>query len=153
MNQQQEQQHQQRQGPDAALLASNIFTTSASLLECVDKKLVVVLRDGRKLIGILRSFDQYANLVLTDTIERIHYADVYGDIPRGVFIVRGENVVLLGEIDLNKEDTVPLREVPVEQVFALQQQEKEARVAKEKSRNRVLHDLGFSVDWSRDDMY
>ncbi|ODQ50748.1 hypothetical protein SAICODRAFT_61144, partial [Saitoella complicata NRRL Y-17804] len=117
------------------------------------EKLVVVLRDGRKLIGVLRSFDQYANLVLTDTTERIHYADVYGDIPRGVFIVRGENVVLLGEIDLDKEDTVPLREVPVEQVFALQQQEKEARVAKEKSRNRVLHDLGFSVDWSRDDMY
>ena len=25
--------------------------------------------------------------------------DAYGDIPRGVFVVRGENVVLLGEIE------------------------------------------------------
>ena len=29
---------------------------------------------------------------------RIHVGDAYGDIPRGVFVVRGENVVLLGEI-------------------------------------------------------
>ena len=29
--------------------------------------------------------------------------DVYGDIPRGVFVVRGENVVLLGEIEEKEE--------------------------------------------------
>ena len=39
-----------------------------------------------------------ANLVLQGTIERIHVGKKYGDIPRGVFVVRGENVVLLGEI-------------------------------------------------------
>lgn len=36
--------------------------------------------------------------MLQDTIERIYVADTYGDIPRGIFIIRGENVVLLGEI-------------------------------------------------------
>ena len=59
---------------------------------------MVLLRDGRTLIGYLRSVDQFANLVLHKTIERIHVGKEYGDIPRGVFIVRGENVVLLGEI-------------------------------------------------------
>jgi len=39
-----------------------------------------------------------ANLVLHRTIERIHVGKKYGDIPRGIFIVRGENVVLLGEV-------------------------------------------------------
>ena len=62
------------------------------------EKLMVLLRDGRTLIGYLRSVDQFANLVLHKTIERIHVGKDYGDIPRGVFIVRGENVVLLGEI-------------------------------------------------------
>lgn len=62
------------------------------------EKLMVLLRDGRTLIGYLRSVDQFANLVLHRTIERIHVGKEYGDIPRGVFIVRGENVVLLGEI-------------------------------------------------------
>jgi U6 snRNA-associated Sm-like protein LSm1 len=37
--------------------------------------------------------DQFANLVLHRCIERIHVDKQFGDIPRGVFIVRGENVV------------------------------------------------------------
>lgn len=36
--------------------------------------------------------------MLENTIERIHVGKQYGDIHRGVFIVRGENVVLLGEV-------------------------------------------------------
>lgn len=59
---------------------------------------MVLLRDGRTLIGFLRSVDQYANLLLQQTVERIHVGKKFGDIPRGVFLVRGENVVLLGEI-------------------------------------------------------
>ena len=39
-----------------------------------------------------------ANLVLQNTIERIFVKDVYADIDRGIFLVRGENVLLLGEI-------------------------------------------------------
>ena len=39
-----------------------------------------------------------ANLVLQDTIERVYVGDCYGDVPRGIFIIRGENVVLLGEV-------------------------------------------------------
>ena len=39
-----------------------------------------------------------ANLVLQDTIERIFVQEVYADVFRGIFLVRGENVLLLGEI-------------------------------------------------------
>lgn len=39
-----------------------------------------------------------ANLVLQDTIERMYAGNLYADIPRGIFLVRGENVLLLGEI-------------------------------------------------------
>ena len=35
------------------------FTTSGSLVDCVDKKVIAVLRDGRKYIGVLRSYDQF----------------------------------------------------------------------------------------------
>lgn len=69
-----------------------------SQIPALTEKLMVLLRDGRTLIGYLRSVDQFANLVLQRTIERIHVGNEYGDIPRGVFIIRGENVVLLGEI-------------------------------------------------------
>ncbi|CAO2611730.1 U6 snRNA-associated Sm-like protein LSm1 [Lemmus lemmus] len=78
----------------------NYMPGTASLIEDIDKKHLVLLRDGRTLIGFLRSIDQFANLVLHQTVERIHVGQKYGDIPRGIFVVRGENVVLLGEIGL-----------------------------------------------------
>ena len=42
-----------------------------------------------------------ANLVLQHTVERIFIGNSFADIDRGIFIVRGENVVLLGEIVLD----------------------------------------------------
>lgn len=83
-----------------------------------------MLRDGRSLFGYLRSIDQFgmyrdltdksfqpktldlhiltssftANLVLHLTVERIYIGNEYGEIDRGVFLIRGENVVLCGEI-------------------------------------------------------
>lgn len=77
-----------------------------SLLEQLDKRLVVVLRDGKTLVGYLRTIDQFANLVLHETLERIHVDNYYGDIPRGIFLIRGENVVLAGEIDELRPNTL-----------------------------------------------
>lgn len=39
-----------------------------------------------------------ANLLLQGTVERIHVGLKFGDIPRGIYLVRGENVALCGEI-------------------------------------------------------
>lgn len=39
-----------------------------------------------------------ANLVLAEAFERIVVGDQYGDIPLGLYVIRGENVVLLGQI-------------------------------------------------------
>lgn len=83
--------------------------------------MLVVLRDGRKLHGVLRSYDQFgesfppppspsaldraltvarlsANLVLEDTVERIYHGKAFAEHWHGLFLIRGENVVLLGEI-------------------------------------------------------
>ncbi|KAI8378024.1 uncharacterized protein BYT42DRAFT_572461 [Radiomyces spectabilis] len=129
------------------------FITSTGLIDSVDKKLMVVLRDGRKLIGILRSFDQFANLVLQDTIERIYVGNCYGDIPRGIFLIRGENVVLLGEIDAEKEECVNLRQVPVEEILVAQREEMEAKQRLDKIRSKALHNEGFCVDNAQNDLY
>ncbi|KAI9138823.1 hypothetical protein BKA69DRAFT_1089483 [Paraphysoderma sedebokerense] len=135
----------------------NFLPGSASLVDCVDKRLLVVLRDGRKLTGILRSYDQFANLVLQDTIERIYVGDAYGDIPRGIFVIRGENVVLLGEIDPVKEEstssTQQTRELPIEQILIMQRQQLEQKSKLNKKRNKVLFDRGFSTDFNEFDLY
>ncbi|KAI9697178.1 MAG: SM-like, degradation of cytoplasmic mRNAs and positively regulates transcription initiation [Candelina mexicana] len=86
-----------------------------------------------------------ANLVLQDTSERIYIQNLYADIPRGVFLVRGENVVLLGEIDLDRDDYIPepFRQAPIEQVFALQKEEQERLKRTGKVRQSKLSALGF----------
>ncbi|KAF9689806.1 hypothetical protein SADUNF_Sadunf01G0130900 [Salix dunnii] len=81
---------------------------STSLASYLDKKLLVLLRDGRKLMGLLRSFDQFANAVLEGACERVIVGDLYCDIHLGLYVIRGENVVLIGELDLEREELPPL---------------------------------------------
>lgn len=128
---------------------------TASLIDSVDKKLLVILRDGRNLIGILRSYDQFANLVLQNTLERIIVNDCYGEKERGVFIIRGENVVLLGEIDKDKEqDGYPtLNKVPYEKIKELHEQEIKDKKARELQKQKILLERGFSEDYGDYDLY
>ncbi|KDO64964.1 hypothetical protein CISIN_1g0321082mg, partial [Citrus sinensis] len=70
-------------------------------------KLLVLLRDGRKLMGTLCSFDQFANAVLEGACERVIVGDLYCDIPLGLYVIRGENVVLIGELDLERDELPP----------------------------------------------
>ena len=61
-------------------------------------------------------------------LNRIHVKDEYGDIPLGVFVVRGENVVLLGEIEETEEVKGKLKQVTLKEILekqAVQQAEKE----------------------------
>jgi len=121
----------------------NYLPGTASLIEELDKKLMVVLRDGRTLIGFLRSIDQFANLVLHRTVERIHVGSEYGDIQRGVFVVRGDNVVLLGEIDNDKEANLPLKQVSVDEILEAQHNEQEEKREKDRLRIRIMKERGL----------
>ncbi|KZT06933.1 Sm-like ribonucleoprotein [Laetiporus sulphureus 93-53] len=130
------------------------FTTSGSLVDCVDRKMLVVLRDGRKLQGVLRSYDQFANLVLEDTMERIYCEDVFAEVWRGLFLIRGENVVLLGEVDLDQEDDVPLRQVAWEELEPYHRQEVAAKKKREELKAQVLFEQkGFCKEGGEGDGY
>lgn len=109
---------------------------------------MVALRDGRKLHGILRSWDQFANLVLQSTVERLFTSTApyqYCDIPRGTFLVRGENVLLLGEVDLDRDDEVPRGwekgdEMEVQRRWMRERKESEI---KDNKKIRALKNAGF----------
>ncbi|GKT49388.1 U6 snRNA-associated Sm-like protein LSm2 [Colletotrichum spaethianum] len=156
-------------------LPPQMFTTAAQLLDMTDisaallrgatrdrtltspvEKLMVALRDGRKLIGVLRSWDQFANLVLQDTVERVYAhpdpeanppreGGLFADIKRGIFLVRGENVLLLGEIDLDKDDDPPPGYEPADLklVQGLAAERKDKDKARDKGRIKKLSTLGF----------
>ncbi len=60
---------------------------------------------------VRRSFDQFANLVLEGAVERIIVGTLYAEDPLGLYVVRGENVVLLGDIDASHDPPAILQKV------------------------------------------
>ncbi|PKI85255.1 Lsm1p [Malassezia vespertilionis] len=142
------------------ILANIAFTTSGALVDYVDKKVVVILRDGKKLIGILRSYDQFANFMLQETIERVFLGNRYADVPKGLYIIRGENVVLLGELDLDMEDELPKATASPIPASAAQKlleavaAENQSKEKLDKRRIAVLRrDFGFSGEGAEGDSY
>ncbi|KAF1996193.1 hypothetical protein P154DRAFT_499000 [Amniculicola lignicola CBS 123094] len=146
-------------------LPPQAFLTSAMLLEMVDKKVDVLLRDEKEYIGILRSYDQFANLVLTECFERIvaHNPDApedsTPDVPGwvacdvrlpGVMTIRGENVTICATVDLDREDEPKglkfIEEKEVRALAATQRAEKKAtedRKAKTLKRHGIEPNLGL----------
>lgn len=121
----------------ACLGPEEIFI-STSLANYLDKKLLVLLRDGRKLLGTLRSFDQFANAVLEGACERVVVGDLYCDIPLGLYVIRGENVVLIGELDLEKEELPPhMISVSAPEIRKAQKAERDATDLKGSMRKRM----------------
>ncbi|XP_019106495.1 sm-like protein LSM1B isoform X2 [Beta vulgaris subsp. vulgaris] len=101
-------------------------------------KILVLLRDGRKLLGTLCSFDQFANAVLEGACERVIVGDLYCDIPLGLYVIRGENVVLIGELDSEKEDLPPhMTRVSVAEIRKAQKAERDASDLKGLIRKRM----------------
>ena len=96
-----------------------------------------------------------ANLVLQSTVERIFApqpdapADqprgYFADVTHGIFLVRGENVLLLGEIDLDRDDDPPpgYEQGELEAVKKMAEEKKAADKVKEKTRLRKLARIGF----------
>jgi len=80
----------------------------------------------------------------------------YTDIWRGIYLVRGENVVLIGEIDLDKEDDIikQFEYHSLETVSQIQQKEIQQKADLVKKNEKILFDYrGFSKEGDEDDRY
>ena len=85
---------------------------------------MVQLGDGRKIIGILRSIDVHGNFVMEQTVLRHACNKLYHDEPRGLELIRGENVVLMGRIDPERERNAGLQWASLETVQKALEEEK-----------------------------
>lgn len=88
-------------------LQSYPFTTAAAIIGFVDRKVSAVLIDGRAVIGVLRTFDQFGNLVIHDGVERLYLPETkqYAESTSSqIYVIRGENLLMLGDLDIDKED-------------------------------------------------
>ncbi|GAA6063677.1 hypothetical protein JCM10212_000413 [Sporobolomyces blumeae] len=77
----------------------------SALTAYVDKQVQVVTQDGRTIVGELKGFDQTTNVILSGSTERVFSTDDEGteEVPLGVYIIRGDNIALIGEVDVEMD--------------------------------------------------
>lgn len=112
-----------------------------------------------------------ANLVLEDTVERIYHGAAFAENWHGLFLIRGENVVLLGEIvchdsslsfacshhgiqDLDREDDIPLRQVEYNVLEPYHKNDIATKKQREEAKSQILYEKkGFCKEGGEGDGY
>ena len=60
----------------------------------------IITNDGRHIVGHLRGFDQQTNLIVENCHERVYSMENGVEMaPLGLYVVRGDNVALVGDVD------------------------------------------------------
>ncbi|KAH7910267.1 Sm-like ribonucleoprotein [Hygrophoropsis aurantiaca] len=92
----------------------------SSLQGYVDRRVLLILQDGRAIAGVLVGFDQKSNVVLSDSIERVYSMEEgVEEIPLGLYLVKGDMIVLIGEIDDAVDTAVDLSTIHAEPLPAI----------------------------------
>ncbi|KAI0032873.1 hypothetical protein K488DRAFT_48954 [Vararia minispora EC-137] len=87
----------------------------SSLQGYVDRRVLLILQDGRAIIGTLAGYDQKSNVVLSDSKERVYSMDDgVEEVPLGLYLVKGDMIILIGEIDEEKDKETDLSTVRAE---------------------------------------
>ncbi|KAJ6627857.1 hypothetical protein B0H10DRAFT_1779038 [Mycena sp. CBHHK59/15] len=89
----------------------------SSLQGYVDRRVLLILQDGRVIVGVMAGFDQKSNVVLSESKERIYSIDVgVEEIPLGLYLVKGDMIVLIGELDDAVDQAVDLETIHAEPI-------------------------------------
>ncbi|TID22552.1 hypothetical protein CANINC_003327 [Pichia inconspicua] len=114
-------------------LQSYPFTTAAAIIGFVDRKVSAILLDGRVIIGVLRTFDQFGNLVIHDGVERIYLTDKkqYAESQiQQIYVIRGENVLMMGDLDIDTEDNAIIGMERIDYIDAYKQHKEAIKESK-----------------------
>ncbi|KAK7291790.1 hypothetical protein RIF29_07214 [Crotalaria pallida] len=120
----------------------------------LDKEVLVLTQDGKQYCGLLCTFDHHGNLVLEAAFERIIVGDLYCDIKldkvvNGFFLIRGNEVCLIGQMDMDRELPQHMRSVSEAEIRKAQKVEKEANDLKRDMMKRMgFLDFDDYDNWS-----
>ncbi|CAI9160581.1 unnamed protein product [Rangifer tarandus platyrhynchus] len=95
-------------------VARSRIMTSA-LENYINRTVAVITSDGRMIVGTLKGFDQTINLILDESHERV-FSSSQGveQVVLGLYIVRGDNVAVIGEIDEETDSALDLGNIRAE---------------------------------------
>lgn len=85
---------------------------SAILEPMISHRISVVTNDGRVFVGVLKGFDQSTNVVLEECEERVYHQDSgVQQLQLGVYLIRGDNIAVVGEVDVDVDARISLSSV------------------------------------------
>ncbi|CDO52619.1 similar to Saccharomyces cerevisiae YFL017W-A SMX2 Core Sm protein Sm G [Geotrichum candidum] len=73
-----------------------VKATTPELKKYMDKKLFVQLNGSRQIIGVLRGYDVFLNIVLDEAVEKKPNGD---HVKVGTTVIRGNSVVLMEALE------------------------------------------------------
>nr|GAT57334.1 predicted protein [Mycena chlorophos] len=89
----------------------------SSLQGYVDRRVLMMLQDGRVIVGVMAGFDHKSNVVLSDSKERIYSMEEgVEEVPLGLYLVKGDMIVLIGELDEAVDQAVDLTTIRAEPI-------------------------------------
>ncbi|KAE9400518.1 Sm-like ribonucleo protein [Gymnopus androsaceus JB14] len=92
----------------------------SSLQGYVDRRVLVILQDGRAIVGVMAGFDQKSNVVLSDSKERVYSMEEgVEEIPLGLYLVKGDMIILIGELDETVDQAVDLASIRAEPILPI----------------------------------
>ncbi|KAK0192999.1 hypothetical protein F5146DRAFT_1042433 [Armillaria mellea] len=87
----------------------------SSLQGYVDRRVLLILQDGRAIVGVMAGYDQKSNVVLSDSKERVYSMEEgVEEVPLGLYLVKGDMIILVGEIDEAVDEAVDLSTIRAE---------------------------------------
>ncbi|XP_035231847.1 U6 snRNA-associated Sm-like protein LSm8 [Stegodyphus dumicola] len=92
-----------------------LFSMASTLESYVNHTVSIITADGRNIVGTLKGFDQTINLILDESHERV-YSSSQGieQVVLGLYIVRGDNVAVVGEVDDELDQRLDLTNIKAE---------------------------------------
>ena len=95
--------------------ASGPSIMTSALENYINRTVAVITSDGRMIVGTLKGFDQTINLILDESHERV-FSSSQGveQVVLGLYIVRGDNVAVIGEIDEETDSALDLGNIRAE---------------------------------------
>ncbi|XP_025920286.1 LSM8 homolog, U6 small nuclear RNA associated isoform X1 [Apteryx rowi] len=95
--------------------SGSVSDVSEHFLNELSGTVAVITSDGRMIVGTLKGFDQTINLILDESHERV-FSSSQGveQVVLGLYIVRGDNVAVIGEIDEETDSALDLGNIRAE---------------------------------------
>ncbi|KZT62476.1 Sm-like ribonucleo protein [Calocera cornea HHB12733] len=89
----------------------------ASLNGYINQRVLLILQDGRCIVGTLAGFDNRADIVLSNSVERVYSPDEpVEEVPLGLYLVKGDMILLVGELDTELDDATDLSQQRAEPI-------------------------------------